>query len=146
MWTSIIGTGAVGAALLVRDYLKENNIQGTVKIVGCPAEESGSGKAYLARDGFFDDCDIALSWHPDTLNIVTTGSSLACMQVFFRFHGISSHAAAAPHLGRSALDAVELMNVGVNYLREHIEPQERVHYAITNTGGISPNVVQREQK
>ena len=66
------------------------------------------------------------------------------MQVFFRFHGISSHAAAAPHLGRSALDAVELMNVGVNYLREHIEPQERVHYAITNTGGISPNVVQRE--
>ncbi len=140
----LLGTGSIGAALLVRDYLKENNVQGTIKIVGCPAEESGSGKAYLARDGFFDDCDIALCWHPDTLNIVTTGSSLACMQVFFRFHGISSHAAAAPHLGRSALDAVELMNVGVNYLREHIEPQERVHYAITNTGGISPNVVQRE--
>lgn len=140
----LLGTGAIGAALLIRDYLKENKIKGTVKIVGCPAEEVGSGKAYLSRDGFFDDCDIALSWHPDTLNIVTTGSSLACMQTYFRFHGISSHAASAPHLGRSALDAVELMNVGANYLREHIEPQERVHYAITNTGGIAPNVVQSE--
>ena len=140
----LLGSGSIGAALLIRDYLKESGCSGTVKIVGCPAEEVGSGKAYLSRDGFFDDCDIALCWHPDNINIVATGSSLACMQSYFKFHGISSHAASAPHLGRSALDAVELMNVGTNYLREHIEPQERVHYAILNTGGTAPNVIQSE--
>lgn len=142
----LLGTGAIGAAMLYRDYLKERNLPGTVKIVGCPAEESGSGKAYLARAGFFDDADVALTWHPSDFHMVETGSSQACIQAFFDFHGVSSHAAAAPHLGRSALDAVEIMDVGANYLREHIEPTERLHYAIINTGGQSPNVVQSEAR
>ena len=142
----LLGTGAIGAALLYRDYLKESGKSGTVKIVGCPAEESGSGKAYLAREGFFDDADVALTWHPSNYHMVETGSSQACIQVYFDFHGVSSHAAAAPHLGRSALDAVEIMDVGANYLREHIEPTERLHYAIINSGGESPNVVQAEAR
>ncbi len=130
----LLGTGAIGAALLYRDYLKESGKSGTVKIVGCPAEESGSGKAY------------ALTWHPSDFHMVETGSSQACIQAFFDFHGVSSHAAAAPHLGRSALDAVEIMDVGANYLREHIEPDERLHYAIINSGGESPNMVQSEAR
>ncbi len=142
----LLGTGAIGAALLYRDYLKEHQVSGTVKIVGCPAEESGSGKAYLAREGFFDDADVALTWHPSNYHMVETGSSQACIQAFFDFHGVSSHAAAAPYLGRSALDAVEIMDVGANYLREHIEPTECLHYAIINTGGESPNVVQSEAR
>ena len=92
----LLGTGAIGAALLYRDYLKENGKSGTVKIVGCPAEESGSGKAYLAREGFFDDADVALTWHPSNYHMVETGSSQACIQVYFDFHGVSSHAAARP--------------------------------------------------
>lgn len=142
----LLGTGAIGAAMLYKDYLSESGHSGTVKIVGCPAEESGSGKAYLARAGFFDDACVALTWHPSNYHMVETGSSQACIQVYFDFHGVSSHAAAAPHLGRSALDAVEIMDVGANYLREHMEPAERLHYAIINTGGESPNVVQSEAR
>lgn len=142
----LLGTGAIGAALLYKEYLERTHASGTVKIVGCPAEESGSGKAYLARDGFFDDADVALTWHPSNFHMVETGSSQACIQAFFEFHGVSSHAAAAPHLGRSALDAVEIMDVGANYLREHMEPDERIHYAIINSGGESPNVVQAEAR
>lgn len=142
----LLGVGAIGAAMLIKDYLQEKQINGTVKLVGCPAEESGSGKAYLARDGFFDDADLALTWHPSTLNMVETGSSQSCIQCCFRFHGVASHAAGSPHLGRSALDAAELMSVGVNYLREHMESTDRVHYAYTNTGGKSPNVVQAESE
>lgn len=138
----LLGTGAIYAAVKYRDYLKENGLSGTVKLVGCPAEESGSGKAYLARDGYFNDADIALTWHPSNFNMVTTGSSQSCISVFFDFKGVSAHAAGAPHLGRSALDAAELMNVGVNYLREHMLDSDRVHYAYTNVGGKAPNVVQ----
>lgn len=140
----LLGVGAVGAGLAFREILKEKGCSGTVKIFGCPGEESGSGKAYMARDGVFQDCDIALTWHPSNFHMVCTGSSQSCIQACFRFHGVSSHAAGAPHLGRSALDAVELMDVGVNYMREHMEDSDRVHYAITNTGGKSPNVVQAE--
>ena len=96
----------------------------------------------MARDGVFDDVDFAITWHPMDTNEVWVGSSLANYQVSYRFHGISSHAAGSPEKGRSALDAVELMNTGVQYLREHIIQEARVHYAITNTGGFSPNVVQ----
>lgn len=140
----LLGTGAIYAALKYKEYLESNHLEGTVKIIGCPAEESGSGKAYLARDHYFDDCDIALTWHPSNYNQVVTGSSQSCISVFFKFHGVSSHAASAPYLGRSALDACELMNVGVNYLREHMESSDRVHYAYTNVGGKAPNVVQSE--
>ena len=138
----LLGTAAVGAAMMVRDYLAASGKSGTVVLVGTPAEEGGSGKAYLARAGVFDGLDLALAWHPASGNSVMTGSMMANCQAYFRFHGRSAHAAASPHLGRSALDAVELMNVGVNYMREHIEPTDRIHYAVLDTGGISPNVVQ----
>ena len=140
----LLGVGAIGAGLAYRDLLKERGCGGTVKIFGCPGEESGSGKAYLARDGAFADCDVALTWHPSNFHMVVSGSTQSCIQCYFRFHGTSAHAAGAPHLGRSALDAVELMDIGVNYMREHMEDADRVHYAITNAGGKSPNVVQAE--
>lgn len=141
---NILGTGALAAAVAVKNYVEENNIEGTIRYYGCPGEEGGSGKAFMARDGVFDDVDIALTWHPGSHNGIMSVTSLANYQVYFKFHGRSAHAAACPHLGRSALDAVELMNVGVNYLREHVIPEARIHYAVTNTGGTSPNVVQPE--
>ena len=139
---NLLGTGAFAAAVSIKEYMKQTGLKGTVRYYGCPAEESGSGKAYMARAGLFDDVDFALSWHPETKPIIMNFSSLANYAVRFIFNGKSAHAAAAPHLGRSALDAVELMNIGVNYLREHMIPEARVHYAITDTGGNSPNVVQ----
>lgn len=142
----LLGTAGIGAVLMVRDFLVENNREGTIVFIGCPGEEGGSGKAYLAREGVFDNLDIALTWHPAGGNAVITGSFQANCQVYFKFKGVSSHAAGSPHLGRSALDAVELMNVGVNYLREHIEPTDRIHYAVLDTGGTSPNVVQSHAK
>lgn len=137
-----MGTAAIGAGLLLRDYLKAHPDKGTVRVYGCPAEEGGSGKAYMAREGLFDDVDAAFTWHPATMNAVATGSNQANIQAAFTFTGQASHAAASPEKGRSALDAVELMNVGVNYLREHMADYERVHYAVLDTGGVSPNVVQ----
>jgi aminobenzoyl-glutamate utilization protein B len=113
-----------------------------VRYYGCPAEEGGSGKTFMARAGVFDDVDVALTWHPASFTGVFSQSTLANIQAKFIFHGKASHAAHSPHLGRSALDAVELMNVGVNYLREHMPSDARVHYAVTDSGGLSPNVVQ----
>lgn len=139
---NLLGTGALAAAIALRHVMEEYNLPGTVRYYGCPGEEGGSGKTFMVRNGLFADVDTALTWHPGSSNGVMTTSSLANYQVYYRFKGKSSHAAASPHLGRSALDAVELMNVGVNYLREHIIQEARVHYAVTDTGGISPNVVQ----
>ncbi|GIO09973.1 amidohydrolase [Brevibacillus reuszeri] len=139
---NLLGTGALAAAIALRNQMIEHNLPGTIRYYGCPGEEIGSGKTFMVRAGLFDDVDFALCWHPSTQNSVMSTSSLACYEVTFKFTGKSSHAAASPQLGRSALDAVELMNVGVNYLREHIISDARVHYAVTNTGGISPNVVQ----
>lgn len=139
---NLLGTGALAAAITLRHYIRENNLTGTIRYYGCPAEEGGSDKVFMVRDGVFNDVDCALSWHPDTGNCVSVNSSLAVYNAYFRFKGKSSHAAMAPHLGRSALDAVELMNVGVNYLREHVIQEARIHYAITNAGGNAPNIVQ----
>ncbi|WP_064203049.1 M20 family metallopeptidase [Brevibacillus brevis] len=139
---NLLGTASLAAAVAVKEYMEENNMEGTVRYYGCPGEEGGSGKAFMARAGLFDDVDFALCWHPMGYNSIMSTDSLANYQIYFKFKGKSAHAAASPHLGRSALDAVELMNVGVNYLREHIIPEARVHYAITNSGGLSPNVVQ----
>lgn len=136
-----LGAGAAGAAMAFRDYLEENHLSGTVRFYGCPGEEYGSGKVFMARAGLYDDLDVCLTWHPGDMNKVSTTSSLANISVMFSFNGVSAHAAANPYLGRSALDAVELMNVGVNYLREHIIPEARVHYAYVDAGGIAPNVV-----
>ncbi|POR55086.1 aminobenzoyl-glutamate utilization protein B [Paraburkholderia eburnea] len=138
----LLGTAAHLAAVAVAQQLCRAELPGTVRFYGCPAEEGGSGKTFMARAGLFDDVDAALCWHPATHTGIFAAQTLANIQAYFRFHGKASHAAASPHLGRSALDAVELMNVGVNYLREHMLPEARVHYAVTDTGGLSPNVVQ----
>ncbi|NLY73638.1 MAG: amidohydrolase [Tissierellia bacterium] len=137
----LLGTGLMQAAVAVKDYLEEEKLSGTVIYFGCPAEEGGAGKAFMVREGVFDQCDACLAWHPGDVT-VSSVSTLSNARVFFNFKGISAHAAVAPHLGRSALDSVELMNVGVNYLREHMIPEARVHYAVTDTGGNAPNVVQ----
>lgn len=137
-----LGAGSFAASVAVKEYLKVNKKNGTVRFYGCPAEENSAGKTFMVRDGVFDDVDIALCWHPMDSNSVIGVRTQACMSVYFRFSGVSAHAATSPHLGRSALDAVELMNVGANYLREHIPSDALLHYAITNSGGISPNIVQ----
>lgn len=138
----LLGIGALLAAIAAADYFKRHAIAATVRYYACPAEENGAGKAFLARDGHFSDVAAALTWHPGSATGVMTGPTLANKQAYFRFSGRAAHAAAAPHLGRSALDAVELMNVGANYLREHMIPEARLHYAITDAGGSAPNVVQ----
>lgn len=138
----LLGTSAHYAAVAVKDYLAQRGLPGTVRFYGCPAEEGGWGKTYMARAGLFNDLDAALTWHPGVFNGVMNYEALAVKQAYFRFTGISAHAGASPHLGRSALDALELMNVGVNFLREHMLPDARVHYAITDAGGVAPNVVQ----
>ena len=113
-----------------------------MRYYGCPAEEGGAAKAFMVRAGAFDDADVAISWHPSSWWEVAPPLALANTRADFTFTGRTAHAAAAPHLGRSALDAVELMNVGVNYMREHMPSDARVHYAVLDTGGIAPNVVQ----
>ncbi|MBR4036045.1 MAG: amidohydrolase [Oscillospiraceae bacterium] len=137
-----LGAGSMAAATALKEYMEANNLPGTVVYFGCPAEESGCGKTFMAREGVFDDVDIALTWHPGSTNSVWGISSLANIIVEFYFKGVTSHAAASPHLGRSALDAAELMNVGVNFLREHVIPEARIHYAYRDVGGGAPNVVQ----
>ncbi|MBE6987705.1 MAG: amidohydrolase [Ruminococcaceae bacterium] len=141
---NLLGAASMAAAVALKDYMVEKNLPGTIRYYGCPAEENAGGKAFLVREGCFNDCDIALTWHPGWTNGVTGSGSLANFRVFYTFHGLSSHAAGAPHLGRSALDAVEIMNVGVNYMREHMIDEARIHYAVINTGGTAPNVVQSE--
>lgn len=141
---NLLGAGSLAAVVAVKKYMQEKNIKGTIRYYGCPGEEGGSGKTFMVREGVFRDVDVALTWHPLTHNTIMSIKTLANYHVYFKFRGTSAHAAVAPHLGRSALDAVELMNIGVNYLREHIIQEARVHYAVTNTGGRSPNVVQAE--
>lgn len=139
---NLLGVGVAAAALAVKNFLEETKQEGTVIFYGCPGEEGGSGKAFMAREGAFDGLDCALSWHPAEVNHVVQYTSLANVQVLYKFTGISAHAAGNPENGRSALDALELMNVGVNFLREHIISDARIHYSIVNAGGSSPNVVQ----
>ncbi|MGO4566888.1 M20 family metallopeptidase [Rhizobium sp. 2YAF20] len=139
---NLLGSGSMLAAAAVKDYLAANGLKGRVRYYGCPAEEGGSSKGFMVRAGVFDDVDIAISWHPAAFAGVNNPISLACNEMNFHFSGRASHASATPHLGRSALDAVELMNVGVNYMREHMPSTARVHYAITDAGGAAPNVVQ----
>lgn len=139
---NLLGSGSALAAVALKDALAAEGIKGRVRYYGCPAEENLAGKVYMARAGAFDDLDVAFCWHPGVLNEVATKSTNAAIGASFSFTGRAAHAACNPHLGRSALDAVELMNVGVNYMREHMPSDARVHYAITNSGGEAPNVVQ----
>ncbi len=139
---NLLGSGAWLAAVATKDYLAQNNMNGTVILFGCPAEEGAGSKQFIARAGYFDNVDFAYTWHPAYLNRVSSRGSVAIMGANFIFDGIASHAGGAPHLGRSALDACELMNVGVNYLREHMIDEARIHYAYSDAGGTAPNVVQ----
>ncbi|MCW8085360.1 M20 family metallopeptidase [Sabulicella glaciei] len=143
---NLLGAASLLAATAVKDWLAANGIKGRVRYYGCPAEEGGAAKGFMARAGLFDDVDIAISWHPSSFAGVNEPLSLANTRIDFTFHGRASHAAASPHLGRSALDAVELMSVGVNYLREHIPQESRIHYAYLDAGGVAPNVVQARAK
>lgn len=136
----LFGTGSVAAGIALKKLLETGKIKGTLKIYGCPAEEGGSGKVYMVRDGLFNDVDIALHWHPGDNNSVTYTSALANKSAKFRFYGIASHASMSPEKGRSALDGVEAMNNMANMMREHIPQEARIHYVITN-GGKAPNVV-----
>ena len=143
---NLLGSASLLAATAVKDYLAAHGVKGRVRYYGCPAEEGGAAKGFMVRAGAFDDVDIAITWHPMPFAGVNDSMSLANTRIDFMFTGRASHAAASPHLGRSALDAVELMNVGVNYMREHMPSDARIHYAILDTGGVAPNVVQATAK
>jgi aminobenzoyl-glutamate utilization protein B len=137
---SALGTAAVGAAAAVKAAMEKHKLPGTLRVYGTPAEETLIGKVYMALDGRFDDLDACLHWHPGSKNRVWPGSSKAMVSAKFTFTGLPAHASGSPDKGRSALDGVELMNVGVNYMREHVKESTRVHYVITKGGG-QPNVV-----
>lgn len=143
---NLLGSASLMAATAVKDWLEKTGTPGRVRYYGCPAEEGGAAKAFMVRAGCFKDVDIAISWHPAAMTRVDEALSLANTRMDFHFTGRASHAAASPHLGRSALDAVELMSVGVNYMREHMPSDARIHYAMLDSGGIAPNVVQANAK
>ncbi|MCA6439056.1 MAG: amidohydrolase [Sediminibacterium sp.] len=136
----LFGTASVAAGIAIKELIAAKNFEGTIKVFGTPAEEGGSGKVYMVRDGLFNDVDAVIHWHPGDDNSITTTSALANKSAKFRFRGISAHAAASPERGRSALDAVEALDNMVNMMREHVPQETRIHYVITN-GGKAPNVV-----
>ena len=137
---NVFGTYSVMAAIAVKEAIEKNGLAGTIKLYGTPAEETLVGKAYFVKDGIYKDDDIVISWHPGSSNGVSYASSLAMDNFKVRFYGKAAHASSAPWSGRSALDAVELMNIGMNYMREHVRPETRIHYSIPD-GGKAPNVV-----
>ncbi len=141
---NMLGAGSLAAAMAVKQYLEQTKKSGTIVFFGCPGEEGGASKAFMAREGVWRSLDAALTWHPGDTNEIVSGTCNSCIQVLYQFHGVAAHAASDPEQGRSALDAVELMNVGVQFLREHMISDARIHYSILNNGGISPNVVQAE--
>lgn len=137
---NLFGAASVSAAIAIKNWMSANKVQGEVRIYGSPAEEGGSGKVYLVRAGLFNDVSAVLHWHPSDSNGVSTDKSMANISGKFRFRGVSAHAAASPDKGRSALDGVEVMDVAVNFMREHVPSSTRIHNIITN-GGEAPNVV-----
>ena len=143
---NLLGAASLGAAIAVKEAIKNGHLKGTVVFYGCPGEEGCAGKTFMARDGEFRDLDAALTWHPGDTNEITTGSNAASIQIEYSFTGTAAHAAGNPAMGRSALDAAELMNVGVQFLREHMDQKCSVHYSFADAGGLSPNVVQPTAK
>jgi aminobenzoyl-glutamate utilization protein B len=137
---NLLGSGAALTAVAVKEYMAANHIAGTLRYYGTPAEEGGSGKVYMLRDGLFKDVDVVLHWHPGDRNSVNNGGMLAVASARFTFHGVAAHAAMAPERGRSALDAVMLMGNGIEFMREHVPSNSRMHYIITK-GGVAPNIV-----
>ncbi len=142
---NLLGVGSLGAVLAVKEAIDLGSVKGTIRYYGCPAEETFNAKGYMIREGLFDDVDIAMTWHPGNFNMLNLKTSLALNSVLFKFHGRTAHAAADPQNGRSALDAVELMNIGANFMREHMISEARLHYVITH-GGDVPNVVPAEAR
>jgi aminobenzoyl-glutamate utilization protein B len=137
---SVFGTASTAAAIAVKQAIASGALNGTVRLYGTPAEETGIGKTYMQREGLFDDNDVVLAWHASDRTESSYSYSKANVSVKFRFRGLPAHASVSPHEGRSALDAVELMNIGVNYMREHVKEDARIHYVVTDGGG-QPNVV-----
>jgi len=136
----LFGTASVSAAIAVKRWLADSGMKGTIRVYGTPAEEGGSGKVYMVREGLFNDVDAVLSWHPGDVNRATATPTLANRSARFNFHGVSAHAAGAPEKARSALDGVEAFDYMVNMMREHVPQETRIHYVITS-GGEAPNVV-----
>ncbi|MBQ6831882.1 MAG: amidohydrolase [Oscillospiraceae bacterium] len=143
---NLLGAASLAAAYAIKEAICSDQLQGTVIFYGCPGEEGCAGKTFMAREGIFAELDAALCWHPGDVNEVTTGSCAACLQYEYSFRGLSAHAAGDPENGRSALDAAELMNVGVQFLREHMSKSASIHYSYSDPGGLSPNVVQPTAK
>ena len=143
---NLLGAGALGAAIAIKEAIQAGELSGTVIFYGCPGEEGCAGKTFMARDGVFKALDAAITWHPGDTNEIMYGSNAACIQMEFSFTGTAAHAAGNPWSGRSALDAAELMNVGVQFLREHMPVNSSIHYSFSDAGGISPNVVQPTAK
>lgn len=139
----LFGTASTAAAIAIKQWMVANNVKGTLRMIGTPAEEGGSGKVYMVRDGVFADVDAVIAWHPGDEHAATGERTMANISGKFRFRGISAHAASAPERGRSALDGVEIMNVMTNFLREHVPDGTRIHYVVTS-GGRAPNVVPDE--
>jgi len=137
---NLLGSGSALAAVALKEYIERNHIAGTLRFYGAPAEEGGQGKVYMLRAGLFRDVDVMLQWHPAARNGVSNGGMLAAYSAQFVFHGVAAHAAMAPERGRSALDAVMLMGNAVEFLREHVPSNTRIHYIISN-GGAAPNIV-----
>jgi aminobenzoyl-glutamate utilization protein B len=140
---SVFGAASAGAACAAKRALEARKLPGTIRLYGTPAEETAIGKLYMLREGLFDDADAVLSWHVRDLTFSDFAYTKAVVSAKFRFHGVAAHASRDPEQGRSALDAVELMDVGANYLREHVKEDTRIHYVITDGGG-QPNVVPPE--
>lgn len=138
----LLGAGSLLAAVATARYLEKKGLPGRVRYYGCPAEEAAAGKSFMVKGGAFAGVDTAITWHPFASTLWKQNLMLAYTQVYFHYKGVAAHAGASPHMGRSALDAVELLNVGTNFLREHMPDTARIHYAITDAGGLSPNVVQ----
>lgn len=137
---NLLGCGVLAGVLFLKDIMEQKKLAGTILYLGCPAEENAAGKAFMIEEGFFKNVDVAFSWHPHYKSGIFN-QSLANHRVYYTFHGTSAHASQSPHLGRSALDACELMNIGVNYLREHMIDEARIHYAYTDAGGTAPNII-----
>ena len=137
---NLLGSGAALAAVGLKEYMENNRVAGTLRYYGTPAEEGGDGKVYMVRAGLFRDVDVVLHWHPADRNAVANGGALAITSAKFLFHGVAAHAAFAPERGRSALDAVMLMGTGIEFMREHVPSNTRIHYIVSN-GGAAPNIV-----
>lgn len=140
---NLLGASCTASAIAIKHALVELNIPGTIKSFGCPAEEGGSAKVFMVRDGVYDGVDAMIGWHPANATVTSLANCLAIYSVKYTFYGKAAHAGTTPHLGRSALDAALLMDVGVNYLREHMPISHRIHSVITN-GGLAPNIVPDE--